>query len=66
MQSMENKYTSPEEDDIDSHDKYIDIKVVLDNNTNGGGNIATLKILVSDINCRPIVIDSNNLLTDSQ
>ena len=63
---MAKEYSRLEEDNIDSHDKYIDMKVLLNENTKGGGNIATWKRRVADINGRPISVAYNNPLLDSQ
>ena len=55
------------EDEIDPevYDKYICAKIVLDDVADGGGNIATVKSCVTDINGRAIGIANNNPLLDS-
>ena len=55
------------EDEIDPevYDTYIDVKIVLDDIADGGGNIATVKSCVTDINGRAIGIANNNPLLDS-
>jgi len=42
----------PEEDDIDTYDKYIGAKVILDEIVNGRGNIATVKRRVTALDGR--------------
>ena len=51
---------------IDSYKKYIDMKGVLNKNTNGGGDISTMKICVTNINGRPIGVGHNKPLLYSQ
>ena len=55
------------EDDIDPevYDRYIGTKIVLDDIADGGGNIATVKSRVTNINGRAIGIANNNPLLDS-
>ena len=55
------------EDEIDPavYDKCIGAKVVLDDTADGGGNIATVKSHVTDMNERAIGRTNNNPLLDS-
>ena len=56
------------EDDIDPevYDKYIGAKVVLDEGTNSGGNLATVKRRTTDINGRPTGTAHSNPLLDTR
>ena len=55
-----------DEIDPDTYDKYIGVKVVLDDSTNRGGNLATVKSRATDINGRPIGHAHNNPMMDSR
>ena len=54
-----------DEIDPEVYDKYIGAKVILGDTVNGGGNIATVKSCVTDINGRAIRKANNNLLLNS-
>ena len=56
------------EDEIDPSvlDKYLGAKIILDDVANGGGNIATVKSRVTDVNGRPIGTANNNPLLDDR
>ena len=41
-------------------DKYIRAQVLLDESTNGGGNIDTVQRWIIDINSKPIWVTNNN------
>jgi len=47
-------------------DKYLGAKITLDDVANGGGNIATVKSRVTNVNGRPIRTANNNPLLDNQ
>lgn len=63
-------HTTPLEDaddlEPDAYDKYIGARVVLDEATNNGGNIATVKRRATDIDGRAIGTAHNNPLLDSR
>ena len=52
--------------DPDIMDKYIGAKIVLDDKANGGGNLATVKLRLTDINGRPLGNAHNNPLLDER
>ena len=48
-------------------DKYIGAKIILDDKANGGGNLATVKSRLTNINGRSIgTADNNSLLDDRE
>ena len=56
------------EDEIDPevYDKYIGAKIVLDDTVDGGGNVATVKSRITNINGHRVGITNNNPLLDSR
>ena len=52
--------------DPDILDKYIEAKIVLDDKANEGGNLATAKSRLTNINDRPIGTAHNNPLLDDR
>ena len=56
------------EDELDPevYDKNISGKIILDDTADGGGNTATMKSCVTNINGRAIGIANNNPLLNSQ
>ena len=56
----------PDVDSIGISHNYIDVTVKLDDETNGGGNIATLKRCSTDANGFSIVRAHNNPLLDTR
>ena len=58
--------THPDIDEIGSFNKYIGVTVKLDNETNSGGNIATVKRRATDANGSAIGKAHNNLILDTR
>ena len=69
--SMATEFTNvlPDEDEIkeaEVYDKYIGVRIVLDEDTNDGGNLATVKRRVTDMHGRPSGTAHNNPMLDSR
>ena len=67
--ATEFKNDSPEEDEISEaevYDKYIGVRIVLDEATNDGGNLATVKRRVTDMHGKPAGTAHNNPALDSR
>ena len=67
--ATELKNDLPEEDEIKEakvYDKYIGVRIVLDENTNDGDNLATVKRRVTDMHGKPTGTAHNNPDLDSR
>ena len=55
-----------EDGEVVTYDKHISVKVVLDQESNNSGNLATVTRRVTNIHGRPVGIAKNNLQLDSR